>query len=338
MRFSVLVPVYNVEKYLEQCLDTLVGQTFKDFEVLLTDDGSTDKSGAICDKYAERYPKIFKVFHKKNEGLMLTRRFGLKKAQGEYIVFVDSDDYVSPKLLEVLDATIGKYACDMVLYNFYRFVEGEGELTPVNVSFPNETVFVGEAKKELYAAFIFDRVLVNIWIKAVRRDIIDTDADYKYWNAAKAEDVIQTFPLFDKAEKIVFIDKPLYYYRKNPGSMTLNIKSSDFDDYIKCAERTLEYLKRWEMYDASIGSFAAKQVVFFYNYLRLAYEINKTSFIYGLERLLNNKMFLAFCEDLDIQKVHKRLRVRIKIFKKYMINKKALALRRLIAISNLLSR
>lgn len=338
MRFSVLVPVYNVEKYLEQCLDTLVDQTFKDFEVLLTDDGSTDKSGAICDRYAQKYPEIFKVFHKKNEGLMLTRRFGLRKAQGEYIVFVDSDDYVSQNLLEVLDATIGKYACDMVLYNFYRFVEGESEPTPVKVPFSNETVFAGETKKELYEAFIFDRVLVNIWIKAVRRDIVDTEVDYTYWNAAKAEDVIQTFPLFDKAEKIVFIDEPLYYYRKNSGSMTLNIKSSDFDDYIKCAERILEYLKRWEMYDVVIGSFAAKQVVFFYNYLRRAYAMNKATFTYGLECLLDNKMFLDFCKDLDIQKVHKRLRIRIKIFKKYMLNKNASALRRLIAISNLLSR
>ena len=149
MKFSILVPVYNVEKYLEQCLESIMAQTFTDFEVILVDDGSRDKSGLICDTYAQKYPEKIRVFHKENEGLLLTRRFSLKQAKGEYIVFVDSDDYVAKNLLETLAENFEFYACDMLLYNFVRFVEGEeGESSPI-IPFPDGTVFEGDNKYEL---------------------------------------------------------------------------------------------------------------------------------------------------------------------------------------------
>ena len=90
MRFSVLVPVYNVENYIEQCLDSILGQTFQDFELVLVDDGSTDRSGIICDEYQTLYPKQIKVIHKENQGLISARRIGIKEATGEFCIFVDS--------------------------------------------------------------------------------------------------------------------------------------------------------------------------------------------------------------------------------------------------------
>ena len=95
MRFSVLIPVYNVEKYLDQCLTSVLTQDYSDFEVVLVNDGSTDQSPIICQKYAESDPRV-KYYDKNNEGLLLTRRYSIKRASGEYIVFLDSDDYWEP--------------------------------------------------------------------------------------------------------------------------------------------------------------------------------------------------------------------------------------------------
>lgn len=100
-RISVIVPVYNAEKYLTQCVESILRQDFTDFELLLINDGSKDKSGLICDEYAQKDQRV-KVFHKENSGVSSTRNLGIDKAQGEYIAFIDSDDYVDSNYLSIL--------------------------------------------------------------------------------------------------------------------------------------------------------------------------------------------------------------------------------------------
>ena len=94
MLFSVLIPVYNTSKYLDECINSVLSQTEKNFEIVLLNDGSTDNSGDICDSYAEKYPDFIRVIHKENEGLMMTRRRGFKEAKGDYFICLDSDDYL----------------------------------------------------------------------------------------------------------------------------------------------------------------------------------------------------------------------------------------------------
>ena len=113
MKISIIIPVYNVEKYLRECLDSILAQSYKDFEIILVDDGSTDSSGNICDEYSMKYENI-KVLHKNNNGLSSARNAGLDIAQGEYILFIDSDDVVSPVMLETLMAHVAGY--DIVSY------------------------------------------------------------------------------------------------------------------------------------------------------------------------------------------------------------------------------
>ena len=103
MKFSIIVPVYNVEKYLEKCLESILNQTFKDFEAIIVNDGSTDNSQEIIDKYVNKDQKIFKSFKKENGGLSDARNFGIERAKGEYIVFLDSDDYIDENLLNTLN-------------------------------------------------------------------------------------------------------------------------------------------------------------------------------------------------------------------------------------------
>ena len=119
MLFSVLIPVYNTSKYLDECINSVLSQTEKDFEIVLLNDGSTDNSGDICDSYAEKYPDFIRVIHKENEGLMMTRRRGFKEAKGDYFICLDSDDYLRDNnaLLKIKKMIVEK-GCDLVVYNY----------------------------------------------------------------------------------------------------------------------------------------------------------------------------------------------------------------------------
>ena len=121
-KISIIIPVYNVEKYLKRCVESLTNQTLKDIEIILVDDESTDSSPIICDELAKQDARI-KVIHKKNEGAGLSRNVALKIAEGEYIGFVDSDDFVAEDMFESLLNTAEKYGSDLVLSNV-RFVDG----------------------------------------------------------------------------------------------------------------------------------------------------------------------------------------------------------------------
>lgn len=323
MRFSILIPVYNVKQYLSQCLDSVMAQTFSDFEVVIADDGSSDGSSELCDEYAKRYPDCIRVFHKKNEGLLLTRRFELDKAKGEYVIFVDSDDYVSKDLLLTVDRAIKEYQCDMVIYNFYRFVDGESIFTTGEVPYPSGTVFAGEGKRRLYQDYIINHTFVNMWIKAVKREVIDVEYDYQEWNVSRGEDVIQTFALFDKAKSIVFVDEKLYYYRKNKSSKTMQTNFEDYKAYLTQAERTSEYIAKWNVSASVKADFIERQISRFYFYLR---AIDKKA-INSKDDLLLRKTIEALGNDERFYKMLKvyapihgsqNYKFRMRIFKRLM--------------------
>ena len=122
MRFSIIVPVYNVEKYLSRCMESILRQSYEDYEIILIDDGSTDESGEICDAYARRDARI-QIIHQENYGLSGARNTGLNVARGDWIVFVDSDDWIETEMLERLDAQINKAPADMYRFNMCKIDE-----------------------------------------------------------------------------------------------------------------------------------------------------------------------------------------------------------------------
>ena len=128
VEYSVLLCVYNTSEKLTECLDSILAQTYKSFETVIIDDGSTDGSGGICDEYAERDHRV-RVIHKENEGLALARRDALENAAGRHALFVDSDDRISPLLLEKIDSAFEKYRCDMVCYDIGYFYD-DGRIVP----------------------------------------------------------------------------------------------------------------------------------------------------------------------------------------------------------------
>lgn len=223
MRFSVLVPVYNVERYLVQCLNSIKEQSFADFEVIIVDDGSTDGSEKICDEFAESDDR-FVVVHQSNHGITFTRRIAISKASGEYCVFVDSDDYLSGNALEIIDHYIERKSSDIVLYNSYLLFENSNKSIKKRVSlFDDEEEFVTEKQKQkLYFQLLTNDSMNALWQKAIRTSLLKNDpTDYdRYMDVSLGEDFIMScHPVFSAA-KVIYIEQYLYYYRQSDTGVT----------------------------------------------------------------------------------------------------------------------
>lgn len=230
MKFSILVPVFNVEKYISQCIESVLAQQYDDYELILTNDGSTDSSPEICERYAKQDARI-KYFSKKNEGLLLTRRYALKRATGEYILFLDSDDYWKPNLLETVANELKTNPVDMLLYRFDR-VRDNGELIYSDQGiFDDHTLFIGQGKEAFLKEFVSSSRLNTMWSKCVKRTILDVDYDYSKFTDKKGEDLLQSMNLIKNAESILYLDASLYCYRLSPAGRGRNFKKKYIDDY-----------------------------------------------------------------------------------------------------------
>ena len=222
MKFSILIPVYNVEKYLEQCLQSVFCQTYQDYEVIIVDDGSTDKSGAICDQFVQSYPDKCQVIHKENQGLISARRIGIREAKGEFCVFVDSDDYVELNLLETLVEYLKRdQEVDVLLYSF-QYVRKGKKAERYQKLWGDGSKWEGECKKEVYEKFIYSSALASICTKAIRTSVVLNDPiDYvKYYGKNMSEDILQSIYPLTAARKIMYTDKVLYNYRINEESIS----------------------------------------------------------------------------------------------------------------------
>lgn len=207
---SIIVPVYKVEKYLSKCVDSILAQTFTDFELILVDDGSPDSCGKICDEYALKDSRI-KVIHKENGGLSDARNAGIAVAKGEYLGFVDSDDYIAPDMYELLyrlirenDADIS--ICDAVL------VDEETEVNYVD----SEKKYILERESAL-KEMIFKRLFaVNAWNKLYKKELF---SDTLYPKGMLYEDLAITYKLIDKTKRLVYIPAKKYAYVQRKGSI-----------------------------------------------------------------------------------------------------------------------
>ena len=254
MKFSILVPVYNVEKYLEQCVDSLLSQDYDgEYEIILVDDGSTDSSGCICDRYAKLNPERIKVFHKKNEGVVSARQTGIDKSTGEVCLFVDADDFVEKELLSTVDNAFRKNPdTDIVIYSFFYFTDGT-KVSRKNILTDKEKTYKGETKKELYLSLMFSTSILSLCTKAIRKDIFNQDTvNYSLcYDKVLAEDWFQSINLITVAKKIAYINEPLYNYRTNLKSTSRSFSAEGIDkkNILYVYERLTELLPEWGMDD-----------------------------------------------------------------------------------------
>lgn len=246
MKFSILIPVYNVEKYLRDCLDSVIAQTFNDFEVICVDDGSTDSSGRICDEYKTLYSGIFTVIHKDNEGLFSARRIGIQNAHGDYYCFLDSDDFIVPNFLETLDKELQESYADMVIFGYTR-VDVVGKVVEETPPPLVKGKYSLQEMDQIRDIVVLSDKLNNLCFKCIKSELFDRDNDYsKYYAIRNGEDLVQSLPLFDKATLISVINDCLYLYRSNPKSMAnskVNIQT--IDSWLAMYTILCEYAERW---------------------------------------------------------------------------------------------
>ena len=224
IKFSIMTPVYKVEQYLPECIESVLDQTYGNFEFILVDDGSPDHSGEICEQYAKKDSRI-RVFHKPNGGLMHTRRYALERAQGDYYVFLDSDDYLSLDTLETLHRYISETGADCVIYGF-EWLRPEGT---VHVQCaPCDCGRVISDRRELYNIIFNNDSYNSLCRKCVRASCFDGRDHSASYHIKNGEDCVQTIEILENARSVVFIPELLYRYRYNSTSIT---HSNEFDNY-----------------------------------------------------------------------------------------------------------
>ncbi len=214
---SVIVPIYNVEKYLDRCIKSIVNQTYQNLEIILVDDGSTDNSGKICDEYVKKDDRI-KVIHKENGGLSDARNVGIENATGRLIGFVDSDDYIDKDMFELLNTDLTKYDADIAICN----VKKENENAELLEECGLEEIRVFN-KKEALKLLIKDLIKSYAWNKLYK---IELFAKVRFPVGKTMEDVATTYKIFEKAEKIVFEGNTYYHYINRNESILHKIKPS----------------------------------------------------------------------------------------------------------------
>ncbi len=235
---SVVVPCYNIEKYVEKCIDSILNQTYENLEIILVDDGATDNTGKILDKIKD---KRVKVIHQKNAGLSAARNSGLKIATGKYVCFIDGDDFIDEKYVETLLNFAEKSDSDITICGYYEFYEESGEKSAPFTHKP--VTYTGEQAVRDYFHFP-SACAVVAWNKLYKTELFKSNK-IEYPVGKKYEDSYTTYKLFYKSEKITYISSPLYFYLQRRDSIMGGGKFTKerFANTFCIIDETKEYFK-----------------------------------------------------------------------------------------------
>lgn len=237
---SVIVPVYNVEKYLDRCIDSIVNQTYKNLEIILVNDGSPDNSGAICDEWAKADSRI-KIIYKENGGLSDARNAGTDCASGEYITYVDSDDYILPEYIEYLYNNLIKTHADVSCCCFQK-VYSEDKTTTFETEVTSEDIQIISGREACFKLFDnFSGVHYVITpCKLYPKHIVKK---YKFPKGMLHEDEATTYKIFFDSEKICFGSKKLYAYFQNDSGITHNKTEKNYRDLFQIFKSRAEFFQ-----------------------------------------------------------------------------------------------
>lgn len=232
---SVVVPIYKVENYLKKAINSIINQTYKNIEIILVDDGSPDNCGNICDEYSKKDNRI-KVIHKKNGGLSDARNVGVEIAKGEYILFIDSDDWIENNMIEELYKNIKYNNCDI---SICEFIEEDSNGKIIKSKKYDKEIIVFNNKEALKDLIIQKNITNHAWNKLYKRSLFD---DIKYPKGQLMEDISTTYKLFEKSNRIVYQNIPLYHYIQRNTSILGNITEKRINDQEKAIFERNQYL------------------------------------------------------------------------------------------------
>lgn len=254
---SVIVPIYNVEKYLKKCIDSILNQTYSNLEIILVDDGSTDNCGKYCDDYQKMDSRIV-VLHKKNGGLSDARNYGINIANGKYLILIDSDDYIHRRMIEYLYCNIIKYNADISFADFKRYKECEiihsKEIEECNIE---EMIWNSkDYLKNIYGSK--STQCITAWGKLYNIKLFD---GIRYPVGKLREDEFTTYKLAHKANRIVYADVELYYYLTRENSIMAKSDTRKFIDYVQALfERNKFVSENYSELEKLDGEYCLKEI------------------------------------------------------------------------------
>lgn len=234
---SVIVPVYNAENYLDNCIQSILEQTIECYELILVDDGSTDKSGVICDTWAIDDERI-KVIHTKNSGAAAARNEGVKAATGNYVTFVDADDTITTDYLEYLYRLLCEYKTDIAIGGYEKIYPDEDGEKLYSINKEKEAMSGYEAMEKL----LYQNGIMSVpWGMLIKKKIVD---NVKFPEGTCAEDMGTIYRLFEAAERVVIGKHAVYNYYQRVGNTIFSTSSVRNIDYYKHSRRMVAYIKK----------------------------------------------------------------------------------------------
>lgn len=318
-KLSVIVPVYNSEKYLKKCIDSILNQTYTDFEIILVDDGSGDGSGVICDQYAKKSSKI-KVIHKENQGLVAARKTGLENANGEYIGFVDSDDYIGEGMYEALMNDALKYDVDISIGGLV-LVNENGNSNKLLSQFPigyygkkdmEENIF---SKMLYHSGFIKYGMIPGVVVKVFKKSVLENGIAKVDNRIKMGEDVAITFNTIFYANSISFVESTEYFYIQHADSMIHKYSPKRMEEFMVLHECL--YSIENKKFKAQLDNFFAYLFVYTITECVLSNELNVKQKEREIKTILKNLkvkkvIYSSRFKDIPIKQKIKLLLVKMR--------------------------
>lgn len=275
--FSIIIPVYNAEAFLRKCIDSILSQTFLNFEIILVDDGSSDNCPWICDRYAQKDSRIH-VIHQKNGGSSSARNAGIRIASGEYIMFVDSDDYWnSATALCAIAESIKQLRCDVLCMNFYKVY---AEATSSMKYFADSETYIG-----IEQVLRYERYVSSAWSKVIKSTLL-LDGHMDFVENVYSEDIDWSMRLLLKTNNIAYLDLAFYCYLQRPESISRSMNTKKMQDLKDNVYTCIQLLREQDKRQQEILSpYAAYQyAVLLLNIASISDKRYQTKLLSGLEK------------------------------------------------------
>lgn len=302
-KISVIVPVYNAEKYVKRCIDSILNQTYKNLEVVLVNDGSTDKSGYICDMYAKSDDRI-KVVHQLNKGVCVARNTGIKESSGEYILFIDSDDWIEYNTLEILMNNVKFEDIDILIYGYkMEFIQKDNKKTKIVTP---EKKFYKTVLDYLddFNIYRTNGLFGYCWNKIYKADIIRKNKVF-FEEYAFAEDLYFNFKILPYCRDIKVINDSFYHYMHQSEITLSKVKKDEITAMNQIYDKTVEFLKKMNSYENNKEYISTKYIENMMSYIlndifKSNYRVNKIKNLYNSARVKNSIKY--FNSDITFYK------------------------------------
>lgn len=332
VKVSIIVPVYNSEKYIEKCIESLINQTYQNIEILIINDGSTDNSYSICDEYAKKDTRI-KLFSIENSGVSYARNLGIENAQGEFITFVDSDDWIKSNMIDFAVKKQNEDNADIIIWSCIKSNPNREILVPLlnedDQSFTDDKSYLYLKSINYFYKQDISKTAVSAgttWCKLYKRKFILENNLRFNPKLTRAQDTVFSINAFYIAGKISYYNEHLYHYRENEDSITSGTKfikdtKTPFNSLLNEFILFTEKLDNPELYKEAIHIRAILILMWHlkHKYFHEKFEGNLFKRRKSIKRLLNNKLYSESIKNVNLSDLPKKERIMVKFFKRNMI-------------------